>query len=301
MTKEQEKKRKKFMEDRIKEKQTTGSVTLTEKEKAKTAAGRPKFVGSKQVSNEEYTQTKKAAGTATGALADKELIAKKKQATALGLKQAGDFLTPELIQKTQEVASGNLGDITAPEGLDKSIEPLPLSTETGRAQLEQEIRRRAGVPDDFQRASLLDFVLPDQAAKDRIKNETKLLFERGKVVLRFAGDIGGKYNPLGFVIGSDTKTINDVKTSLDKRKEDVNQLPQKVKLGIISANEALQLIDNAEQDLLESRNTIKYRSITSPAARQEGAMQDVEETLLQQDRAIYFAREEITKFKLTGT
>jgi len=273
MTKRKEKKRKEFMDKRRADADAGKEVKLTQKEFSKTAEGRPKFVssgsGGGRVSNEEFEREKKLTDTANDpAIKRRENIQEVK-------------IQQEEAQLVQEFP-----ELNKPIPTQETTLLHPIGTPEGNAQVREEINRRAGVQEGKQYdTGILGYSF------EKNVDEVKKIFEWSKVTTtemasRLPFGLGG-------FIGTDSKKISEIKSSLDKRKEIFSNIATQVEQGVISAEEGLFVLRNLEQDLYDTEEEIQQRAVLSASFRRDRGIEDIQTTMLQQRVDMFRARQRI--------
>ena len=253
-------------------------------------------VGGSRVTKEEYDKAKAAFGTATGKEEDKDLIAKKQEATRLGLKEQGEMLTPQILENLQQ----SKADSTQQEATLKQKFPdlnrvapdinpngivEDINTEGGRAQVRDELERRAGVgiyAEDVQSVS-----------EERIK----LLAANAKAAV---ADVMDRIPFAKYVMASNEEQFSNLKSSLDKRKETFSKFSQQVEDTTLTPEVALELIENEKQRLNEAESEIKSLAILSPSIRRSRDLEDVEVTMVQQRESLFAAEQKILRYMQSG-
>lgn len=103
----------------------------------------------------------------------------------------------------------------------------------------------------------------------------------------FVGDI------IGGIVGNRREKVNNLKSSLDKRKEMASQLSSDVKEGNVDPQTAFRTLNSLEQQLNEAESLIQQEAILSPSVRRSGILEDIQVTMLQQRQAIARARVDV--------
>jgi hypothetical protein len=253
-------------------------------------------VGGLKVTKGEYDKAKAAFGTATEKEEDKDIIAMKQEATRLGLKEQGEMLTPQILENLQRrKADSTQQEATLKQKFPDLNRVAPdinpngivedINTEGGRAQVRDELERRAGVgiyAEDVQ-----------SFPEERIK----LLAANAKAAAAEVMDIipFAKY-----VMATNEEQFNNLKSSLDKRKETFSKFSQQVEDTTLTPEVALELIENEKQRLNEAESEIKSLAILSPSIRRSRDLEDVEVTMVQQRESLFAAEQKILRYVQSG-
>lgn len=95
------------------------------------------------------------------------------------------------------------------------------------------------------------------------------------------------------ILGNNKEQLNNIKSSLDKRKEISSQIAANVENGIITPEEGLEALRIHEERLSQDAQAAQYAIITSPSIRTSSVVTDLETTLLQQLQSNFQARNRI--------
>lgn len=271
------------------EKLVNGKCVPLSLEEKKKRLDKKRVVGGKEVSKKEFEQEKRKVKVDT--------------TRSEGLKQAKrekGFISTEDVK--QEVASEEARESKLQElGIDEGsftgeqnqLIAGTIGSQAGGKQLEDEVNRRNEETKKF--LSYFGFK-PDELGGEAISQTAT----RGLLALRGATDkVVGKVpfvnDIINGILGGSRDIVKSFEQSLDKRKEDVAKEATKVSANLVSPDIALRNIRNMEISLDEAELAIQREVIVTPSLRTNGAIENIQESFLQQRQAIHTARLQIAR------
>ena len=229
--------------------------------------------------------------------------------------ETGQRTVEETIQATQDVA-GQLEEAGVLDPVPTSPKKLvaPSGSLERETQIEEAIDRETFIADfiegkigadlspDNPLGDIPGFAIVDRAVKDLTIKSGKQV-DKAVILLRAGADAVGDVPFVGdlvtSILGNRSEIVNNVKASLDKRKEIASDVASDVESGFISVQDAFAQLDQLEIQLNDAENMIQQQAILSKAVQNSGVLIDIEITMFQQRRDLQQARLRVAEVALT--
>jgi len=260
----------------------------------------------KPQTKEEREIEKRNTGTPQQSERDKELIAKKQEATRVGLKGAGETLTPQIVgqleQRTeaQEAQAPVLREAGVFEDRPTETTDLikPITTEEGARQFAEQ----AGTELVEQR--IIQFGGTTGVKKkivDSIQDTVGTAIFGAKGIGEVFGDVAIVGEIITGITGDRGEVVQNIQSSLEARNQMAAKIGTLVKEGSMDSSEGFRALNIMEQELHADLTILKREAILSPAVRRSGEIIDIQVDLLELEQEIFDSKIQVAGGALQET
>ena len=262
-------------------------------------------IGEKAVSKKQAEQAlKDTKGTLSAK--DRETIAKKQEATRLGLKGAGEILTPENVEqlKERELRQEEQAPVLEEAGVfeDRPTEQTDLTTPIITQEGFREFEVAAGTELVQQRIVKFGGIT---GAQQEILNGIQDTVGTSLLGVKGLGEIVGDVPVVGDLItgitGDRGEVVQNVQSSLEARNQMATQIGTLVAEGSMDPAVGFKSLAVMEQNLEADLTLLKREAILSPAVRRSGEIIDIQVDLLELEQEIFDAKQRVAGGALEET